>query len=167
MKKFVLLILFLSQISFSQNKNKEELKKVINTFMESIIKSNSITYQDLFLEKHVNWLGIYRDRTQQKILEKDPKNEAYFVDNYKDFFKSVKGGNCEEKFYNVEIIEDGNLASINFDYTFWFKKKMLNWGKESWQLIKVNGKWKITSVIFSMDLTEYFPQPSFKDKKIK
>lgn len=164
MKKLALLTILITQISFSQNKNKEELNKVLNTFMESIVKSDSITFYNLFLEKQVNWVGVYKDRTQQKRLEKDLKNEAFFTDDYKTFFRSVNG-QAEEKFDNIKIIEDGNLASINFDYSFWFKQKMFNWGKESWQLIKIDGKWKITSVVFSMELTKYFPQPSLKERK--
>lgn len=164
MKKLALITILITQIGFSQNKNKEELKKVLNTFMESIVKSDSITFYNLFLEKSVNWVGVYKDRTQQKRLEKDPKNEAFFTDNYKTFFRSVNG-QAEEKFDNIEIVEDGNLASINFDYSFWFKQKMFNWGKESWQLIKIDGKWKITSVVFSMELTKYHPQPTLKERK--
>ena len=61
-------------------------------------------------------------------------------------------------------IEDGNVASANFDYSFWYKGKMLNWGKEIWTLVKINGVWKITTVIFSMDMTEYYHQPSLKER---
>jgi len=164
-KKYLILAVFISQISFSHTQNKEALKQVLNTFMVSIVKSDSISFYGLFLEKSVNWVGIYKDKSQQKRWENDPKSDTFFTDNYKSFFRSVKGGNCEEKFDNIEIIEDGNLASINFDYTFWFKKKMLNWGKEFWHLIKIDGKWKITSVVFSMELTKYFPQPTLKERK--
>ena len=41
---------------------------------------------------------------------------------------------------------------------------MLNWGKEIWTLVKINGVWKITTVIFSMDMTEYYHQPSLKER---
>jgi hypothetical protein len=44
---------------------------------------------------------------------------------------------------------------------------MENWGKEIWTLMKIHGIWKITSVTFSMDLTEYFPQPSLKERTKK
>jgi len=165
MRKISLSLLFICQIGFSQTNNKKELTKVLDTFMRSIVKSDSIAFYDLFIDKTVNWIGIYKDKSQQKRIEDDPKSEVYFADDYKAFFRSVKGGNSEEKFDNIQIIEDGNLASITFDYSFWYKQKMFNWGKEFWHLIKIDGKWKITSVVFSMELTKYLPQPSLKERK--
>lgn len=164
MKKIIIFLFLLSQSSFAQNKNKEELKQVMNTFMQSIVKSDSLTFYHLFLEKSVNWVGVYKDKSQQKRLEEDPKSETFFTDNYKDFFRNVKGGNCEEKFDNIQIEADSNAASITFDYSFWYKQKMFNWGKEFWHLIKINNEWKITSVVFSMEMTKYFPQPSLKER---
>jgi len=35
---------------------------------------------------------------------------------------------------------------------------MANWGNEYWQLIKVKGQWKIVSVIYSYELTEFYPK---------
>jgi hypothetical protein len=58
-------------------------------------------------------------------------------------------------FENVQIINEDVVSSVIFDYTFWSDKKMKNYGKELWQLIKTDGQWKITSVIFSYELAEF------------
>ncbi|MDN3693925.1 nuclear transport factor 2 family protein [Chryseobacterium tructae] len=166
MKKLLLLLIVSFNFSFAQTKDENEILKVMNDFMESIKTRNEAQYLSLFQEP-VLWTGIYKDRTQAKRLEKNPKAEYYFADDYKAFIKGFKDDKSEEKFDNIKIVEDGAVASANFDYSFWYEGKMENWGKEIWTLMKINGIWKITSVTFSMDLAKYFPQPSLNERTKK
>lgn len=166
MKRLLLLFVLSFNLSFAQTKDETEIRKVINDFMESIKTRNETQYLSLFQEP-VLWTGIYKDRTQAKRLEKNPKAEYYFADDYKAFIKGFKDDKSEEKFDNIKIVEDGAVASANFDYSFWYDGKMENWGKEIWTLMKINGIWKITSVTFSMDLAKYFPQPSLNERTKK
>lgn len=166
MKKLLLLLIVSFNLSFAQTKDENEILKVMNDFMESIKTRNEAQYLSLFQEP-VLWTGIYKDRTQAKRLEKNPKAEYYFADDYKAFIKGFKDDKSEEKFDNIKIVEDGAVASANFDYSFWYEGKMENWGKEIWTLMKINGIWKITSVTFSMDLAKYFPQPSLNERTKK
>lgn len=58
----------------------------------------------------------------------------------------------EEKFYNVKITQDGNVAWVMFDYEFLEGGKAQNYGVEMWQMMKVAGdKWKIASVMWTMN----------------
>lgn len=166
MKRLLLLFVLSFNLSFAQAKDETEIRKVMNDFMESIKTRNETQYLSLFQEP-VLWTGIYKDRTQAKRLEKNPKAEYYFADDYKAFIKGFKDDKSEEKFDNIKIVEDGTVASANFDYSFWYDGKMENWGKEIWTLMKINGIWKITSVTFSMDLAKYFPQPSLNERTKK
>ncbi|WP_374463792.1 nuclear transport factor 2 family protein [Chryseobacterium sp.] len=166
MKKLLLLLLVSFNFCFAQTKDETEIRKVMDDFMGCIKSRDEAKYLSLFQEP-VLWTGIYKDRTQAKRLEKNPKADYYFADDYKAFIKSFKDDKSEEKFDNIKIIEDGSIASANFDYSFWYNGKMENWGKEIWTLMKVNGTWKITSVTFSMDLTKYFPQPSLNERTKK
>lgn len=166
MKRLLLLFVLSFNLSFAQTKDETEIRKVMNDFMESIKTRNETQYLSLFQEP-VLWTGIYKDRTQAKRLEKNPKAEYYFADDYKAFIKGFKDDKSEEKFDNIKIVEDGAVASVNFDYSFWYDGKMENWGKEIWTLMKINGIWKITSVTFSMDLAKYFPQPSLNERTKK
>ncbi|UCA59928.1 nuclear transport factor 2 family protein [Chryseobacterium rhizoplanae] len=166
MKRLLLLFVLSFNLSFAQTKDETEIRKVMNDFMESIKTRNETQYLSLFQEP-VLWTGIYKDRTQAKRLEKNPKAEYYFADDYKAFIKGFKDDKSEEKFDNIKIVEDGAVASANFDYSFWYDGKMENWGKEIWTLMKINGIWKITSVTFSMDLAKYFPQPSLNERTKK
>lgn len=166
MKKLVLLLIFIFNFSFAQNNSdKEQIQHVMKDFLNCIKTKDSVKFYSLFYEEPVVWVGTIKNKSYQKILLKNPKEKQVFSDSYKEFMKMVgKSSDMEEKYDNVEIIEDGNIASVNFDYSFWFKGKMLNWGKEIWTLVKSDGKWKITSVSFSMEMTEYFQQPSLKER---
>ncbi|MCJ7935508.1 MAG: nuclear transport factor 2 family protein [Chryseobacterium sp.] len=166
MKKLWLLLLVSFSFSFAQTKDEIEIRKVMDDFMRCITTRNEAQFLSLFQEP-VLWTGIYTERSQAKRLEKSPAANSYFTDDYKDFIRNFKDDKSEEKFDNIKIIEDGSIASANFDYSFWYDGKMENWGKEIWTLMKVNGAWKITSVSFSMDLTQYFPQPTLNERTKK
>jgi ketosteroid isomerase-like protein len=58
----------------------------------------------------------------------------------------------EEKFYNIKITQDGNVAWVMFDYEFVVDGKTQNYGVETWQMMKVAGdQWKIASVMWTMN----------------
>lgn len=166
MKKYVLIFLLLfSGFVFSQKKsNKEQIQQVMKDFFASIKEKDSAKFYPLFFD-NVVWVGTYKEKSFEKIEHKSHKAKPFFSDSYQEFFKSISGKKpVEEKYDNVKIIEDGNVASVNFDYSFWYDNKMLNWGKEIWTLVKIYDKWRITSVIFSMEMSEYYPQPSLKER---
>jgi hypothetical protein len=67
------------------------------------------------------------------------------------FIETSKGA-IEEKFYNVKITQDTNVAWVMFDYEFLIDGKAQNYGVETWQMMKVTGdKWKIASVMWTMN----------------
>lgn len=166
MKPLILLLFLSFNFSFAQTQDETAIRKLMDEFMQCIRTRDEARFSSLFQEP-VLWTGIYTDRTQAKRLEKDAKAEYYFTDDYKAFIRSFKDDKSEERFDNIKIIEDGAIASANFDYSFWYDGKMENWGKEIWTLMKIHGTWKITSVTFSMDLAKYFPQPSLKERTKK
>lgn len=163
MRKILILLLLSCNFIFGQTKNEKDIRQVMTDFMNCIKTRDEAKFVSLFQEP-VLWTGVYTERTYKKVLEKDSNEKSFFTDNYKAFIKSFKDNKSEERFDNVKIIEDGSIASANFDYSFWYDGKMLNWGKEIWTLMKINGLWKITSVSFSMDMTEYYAQPSLQDR---
>lgn len=152
-------------VLFAQNAtnpddDKEELLKVLDSFMNSLKTKDSVGLYNLFYEGHVTWVGVYKDKTQQRRFEKDSSSLNYKIADYKTWFRSTTiGASKEEKFYNVNIDTDGFIASVTFDFSFWAGGKKGLWGKESWGLVKINKQWKITSVIFSMEQENIVPEP--------
>ncbi|GAA0556956.1 hypothetical protein [Chitinophaga japonensis] len=142
------------------DKDKIALNEVLNTFMNSLKTKDSVSLYNLFYQGNVTWVGVYKEKTQRRRLEKDSSALDYKVADYKTWFRSTtKGSIKEEKFYNVNIDTDGAIASVTFDFSFWAGGKKGLWGKESWGLVKINKEWKITSVIFSMEQENISPEP--------
>lgn len=156
--KFRILLLCFSCFmckAFSQDRqssSQKEIKQVMKTFMNCIIHKDSNTFYSLFHNEPVVWAGVFRDATQANRLKRDSTKKDHFSGDYKSFYRSIADdGSEEEKFYNIQICTDGNIASVTFDYSYWEKKIKVNWGKESWGLVRTNNQWKITSVIFSYE----------------
>lgn len=162
MKKIIVLLIlksFLGQNAFCQatlNPDKEKINSVLTEFMNCIETKDSITMYNLFHKGPVTWVGVYKEGTQRELQKKDGATKNYEVSNYKTWFRRIATPPIKrEDFYNIQIIEDGSVASVTFDYSFWRDNKKKNWGKEFWHLIKENEEWKIASVIFSMELELY------------
>ncbi len=165
---FLLLVSFASsgiaQNSKAESENAAQLKDVLKTFMECLVKKDNEKFYSLFHEDPVVWIGIYKEKSQQRRVQQNSAVKDFKSGSYKNFYQNL-GKNAEEKFYNVVIEEDGYVASITFDYSFWANGKKGNWGKESWGLIKTNGKWKITSVIYSIELETVVKEPQHIQNK--
>lgn len=174
MRKYILknmitvLVILLTQMTFSQakaNNNKKEIKKVLNTFMECLVKKDSVKFYSLFYTDPVVWVGVEHQKTFAESLKKDSAAKDNYKSDYKSFYRYFYTKEIEEKFYNIQILENGYIATVLFDYSFWNKGKKSNWGKESWALIKTSGLWKITSVIFSSEDEAINPESKIKKHK--
>ena len=170
---FSIILLATIQTTFCQTAvdNKKEINNLINKYIKSVIDRDSVAFYNLFNDGVVTWCAALKDRSQAKEIEKKGEAKAgsnYFSGTYKGFFRSLfKFKTTEDKFDNIKIIEDGTVASVTMDYSFWGNDKMTNWGNKYLALIKRDGQWKITGVIFSLELTEYFEQPSLTERQAK
>ncbi|WP_149205874.1 nuclear transport factor 2 family protein [Flavobacterium johnsoniae] len=157
----LLLFVSLNFISAQQtSKDKEEIHQLLNSFMQSIVKKDSVTFNSLFFKGNVNWIGVIKEKSQAKTIEDNPSIvKNYFTSTYTSFIQSIlRDKKSEEKFENIVIQNDDAIASVTFDYSFWSEDSMTNWGNEYWQLVKINGQWKISSVLFSIEISKYYPK---------
>lgn len=167
MKQALILLIFLffagpAVCQQTKSADKKEIEHVLSTFMDCLVKKDSLKFYDLFYAGTVSWIGVTKQQSFADELKKDNTAKDYFTATYKEFYRSFFKHEVEEKFYNVQILEDGYIASVTFDYSFWYKSKKQNWGKESWGLIKTSGKWKIASVLFSLEYESIQPEPKQK-----
>ncbi len=165
MKYVILFLLLISSFSFAQKlKAKEEIKKVMKQYFTSVKTKDSITFYSLFYSNDVTWHGTYKDKTLEEESHHSHKLREVITNTFKNFMNDIAQNSVEIKYDNVKIIEDGRVASVNFDYSFWENAKMQNWGREIWTMVKFNNRWKITSVLFSMEQVKYNPQPPLKER---
>lgn len=138
-----------------------EINKLMQDFMRAISQKDSTLFYSLFYDGPVAWTGVYKQQTYASQVKENPKELIYFTDNYRAFIRWIvkEKKSLEEQFYHTTLVCDDALASVNFDYSFWIDGKKSNWGKESWGLIRIDGRWKITSVLFSLELQTVVPEP--------
>ena len=167
---YVIFLLSAQYVSAQQKSDDyKEIISIINKYSISVIEKHSVTFYGLFNDDAVTWCAALKERSQGKESEKkDPESawSNYFSGSYKAFMRSLfTYKSTEDKFDNIRITEDGTIATICMDYSFWADNKMTNWGGKYLTLIKRDGKWKITSVIYSIEFTDYFEQPPFKERQ--
>ncbi|KFF05018.1 Cif family virulence factor [Flavobacterium reichenbachii] len=173
MKKISLLSFIVLTIMQCYGQQKQDDNKkilaIIDSYSKSVIEKDSITFYSLFNDDHVVWCAAYKDRTQAREIQAKGEAKAgssYFSGSYKGFLRGLfRHKTTEDKFDTIKIVQDGTVASVTMDYSFWADNEMTNWGSKYLNLIKKEGKWKITSVIYSLELVKYFKQPERKTKK--
>jgi len=169
-KLLSIILLIAIQQGFAQRAadNKSAIKDIINQYSESVIAKDSVKFYSLFNDGPVTWCAAVKERSQAKeIVKKGAKTTGsnYFAGSYKGFLRGLfQYKSTEDKFDHIQIVEDGTVATVTMDYSFWANHEMTNWGSKYLGLIKKDGKWKITSVIYSLELTGYFKQPNLRER---
>ncbi len=75
-------------------------------------------------------------------------------DHFKTFcdFVGKTDKRIEEKFSNVRINTNGTVAMVYFNYVFLINGIPSNHGDETWQLVRTEAGWKISSMLYSVTL---------------
>lgn len=152
--------------------DRANIQQVVETFRTSLIKKDPDSFVKLFYSDTIPWIGVTTDKTmaREHAEKKDP--------NQPDAAKADTGGNprqfiegmsksknaVEETFDNVRIDTDGDVAQVWFDYVFKINGYKANWGKEAWHLVRSTDGWKISSVIYSIEINPVPPPKRDKPK---
>ena len=149
----ILILVFASQLYAQDTKvtsDNKPIYRVLNTFMESIIKKDTVTFLSLFANGPVAWVSVQSKDNFELMRKDDPAAKLIRYGDHTEFIRFIATeGSKEEKFYNVRITKDDYLASASFDYSFWKNGKKANWGKENWVLMFDGIDWKIAGVYWS------------------
>ena len=166
MRNFVILFLIISSgLTAQERSSKENLKLFVKDYFNVINGKDSTSISTFLYDENVSWVGTYKDKTYEELSHHNHKLRPYFSGDFKGFKSDFsEGKNSEVKYDNVKIIEDGSVASVNLDYSFWFNGQMKHWGKEIWTLVKVFNQWKISNIVYSMENVENAKQSSLKQR---
>lgn len=125
---------------------------VVEQFKAAIIAHDGKTLGSLFLQDHNSWLSVADEAAWAQVKARNPKARKVFPSTWKSFAEFVQTSNkpIEERFYNVRIDTNGAVASVWFDFDFLEDGKVTNRGSESWQMVRAEDGWKISSMLFSM-----------------
>jgi hypothetical protein len=128
------------------------INQVVEQFKAAIIARDGKTLGSLFLQDHDSWLSVADEATWAAVKTRNPKARKVLPDSWKSFanFVQTSPKPVEERFYNVRIDTNGAVASVWFDFDFLIDGKVSNRGSESWQLVRAEEGWKISSMLYSM-----------------
>lgn len=140
MKKVCLLLSFISiLISGKAQSSEDSVKMVVNQLFTAMKSSDSTLLQNCFAGSAI----------LQTIIEKDGKieikNEA--VTEFAHVIKGLPKDAADEQITFNTVKADGSLAIVWAPYQFYFKGKFSHCGIDSFQLVRINGIWKIQYLI--------------------
>ncbi|MCS0592003.1 nuclear transport factor 2 family protein [Massilia norwichensis] len=138
---------------------RKEIEAVVEAFRATLIKKDKEAFLRLFTKEDITWIGVTTDASVEMLYASRPRPEMkrppkLFPGTLRGFIDAVAKDPTpqEEVFSNVRIETDGDIAQVWFDYIFMEGSYRANWGKESWQLVRLDAGWKIASVIWSQEL---------------
>jgi hypothetical protein len=130
-----------------------QIQKVLDDFRQDITQKNGHALTTLMLSPYI----LFNSLPDQARIDRVRKYNSQFdgigtsdLDDFAKFISTTKES-IEERFHNVEIHQDGELGLVTFNYDFVMNDKITNSGVEHWQLCKVDGNWKILSVVWTID----------------
>ena len=128
------------------------INAVVEQFKAAIIARDGKTLGSLFLQDHDSWLSVADEEAWAKVKARNPKARKVVPSSWKKFSEFIQTSDkpVEERFYNVRVDTNGAVASVWFDFDFLVDGKVTNRGSESWQMVRAEDGWKISSMLFSM-----------------
>jgi hypothetical protein len=126
--------------------------QVVEQFKTAIIARDGKTLGSLFLQDHDSWLSVADEPTWAAVKARNPAARKVLPSTWKKFAEFVQTAPkpVEERFYDVRIDTNGAVASVWFDFDFLIDGQVTNHGSESWQMVRAEDGWKISSMLYSM-----------------
>ncbi len=143
MKQFFLLTAFISGLSvsvFAQSNSEEAaVKATINKLFDGMQKADSTLLKPLFTPA----------ARLQTVVNKDGdvtvRDEA--IGAFIHSIGRAKAGTLDERLSGMEIRVDADLATAWTPYVFYVQDKKNHCGVNAFTLVKMNGNWKIQTII--------------------
>jgi hypothetical protein len=130
----------------------EAIHTVVEQFKAAIIARDGKTLGSLFLPENGSWLSAADAPTWAAVKARNPAARKILPSTWQKFAEFVQTANkpVEERFYNVRVDTNGTVASVWFDFDFLIDGQVTNRGSESWQMVRAEDGWKISSMLYSM-----------------
>jgi hypothetical protein len=151
MKKITFLSvgLLLSSYLFAQPAE-DSVRAAVNMLFTAMKTANAIMLQQSFADSGV--LQTIVKSPDGKVIV---RNES--IKDFADFVSREQQGNADERITFGSIKIDDDLASVWTPYQFYYKGKFSHCGVNSFQMVRVNGVWKIQYIIDTRRKTGCLP----------
>jgi ketosteroid isomerase-like protein len=142
MKRLLMLLLatiLLTQYLDAQT-TEDSVKGVIKQLFDAMKNSDAKMIENAFADSAI--LQSVGTNKEGKI---EIENER--IDEFAKFISGLKKGAADEQIVFESIKIDGQLAMVWAPYKFYFDGKFSHCGVDSFQLVFINGQWKIQYLI--------------------
>ncbi len=136
---FFFILIAISYNSFSQSAE-DSVKKVINKMFKAMKNSDGKMLQECFGDSAL--LQTITTASDGKVVVKNQE-----VKSFVSQVASLEEGSVDERIIFDGIKVDQELAIAWTPYRFYYKKNFIHCGINSFQLVRINGNWKIQYII--------------------
>lgn len=128
------------------------LRQLVQQFQAAIVAHDGKALSGLFLPGQNFWLSVLDDGAYAAAKAKNPAARKVTASTSQKFadFVAASDKPVEERFTNVRIDTNGAVASVYFDFDFLVAGTVNNRGSETWQLVRSEDGWKISSMLYSV-----------------
>lgn len=127
--------------AFGQSKDSEDVKNTVVQFFSAFHVQDSVGLRNL-VSSDIVLQTIGKSKNGETILRKE---------NYDDFINSIvsipDSINFQERLLDFSIKIDGSMANAWTPYEFWINDTFSHCGVNSFQMVKLEGEWKIIYLI--------------------
>lgn len=135
----VLLILFVTGSLHAQTAT-DSVKATIDKMFKAFRKSDGNTVKECFADSAI-MQTITRNKDGQALI----KTET--IDDFVKAVSSMPKNAADERIVYDVVKVDGALATVWTPYRFYFNEQFSHCGANSFQLVRLNGVWKIQYII--------------------
>ena len=131
-----------------------KIRSVLEEFSQDIIHKDGQAITKLLLNPDVLFHHINNQEEVDAARKKNAQFDGVGPSQLDGFVKllATSKDKLEEKFYNIEIRQDGDLGLVTSNYDFIINDKVHHSGLEHWQVCRIDGQWKILSVTWTVYL---------------
>ena len=141
MHKIILLLTFagLSYSSYCQSAE-DSVKKVVNKMFKAMKAGDGKMLQECFGDSAL--LQTVTTSADGKIIVRNQEVKSFIQQ-----VSSLEEGSADERIFFESIKIDQGLANAWTPYRFYYKKNFIHCGINSFQLVRIDGHWKIQYII--------------------
>ncbi|MGC4103857.1 nuclear transport factor 2 family protein [Ferruginibacter sp.] len=141
MKQFVIFLTFIIlSVTANAQSAEDSVKAVVNKMFDAMKNSDGATLKTTFADSAI-LQTIGRSKDGKTMIEHDT------VDEFATIVGKMPKGDADERIVFDVVKVDGPLAIVWAPYKFYYKGNFSHCGIDSFQLVRINGEWKIQYLV--------------------
>jgi hypothetical protein len=136
----ILATLFVVSLSTNAQSTEDSVKAAVNRLFDGMKNADAALLTSAFADSAI-LQTIVTNREGKTVIRTQPISE------FAGFVNKLQKGDADERIQFETVKIDGPLAIAWTPYKFYFKGQFSHCGVNSFQLVRVNGDWKIQYII--------------------